>query len=85
MGKKPSKGQLNEMVEVQFFMPRQSSGSDAGSNEPDAEDDGVDDVSAAHAFHEAIKERAKFGHISGDIILSFEEVLVLTPSGRYNV
>jgi len=81
-GKKPSKGQPNKMVEVQFFMPRQSSGSNAGSNKLDAEDDDVDDVSAVHAFHEAIKERAELGHILGDIILSFEEVLVLTPLPR---
>jgi len=42
-------------------------------------------VSAAQAFHEAIKERAELGHVSGDIILNFEEVLVLTPRGRYDV
>ena len=86
-GKKPSKGQPDEMVEIRFFVPGQSSrvrGSDAGSNKSDAEDD-VDDVSAAQAFHEAIKEKAELGHVSGDIILSFEEVLVLTPRGRYDV
>lgn len=85
--KKPSKGQPDEMVEIRFFVPGQSSrvrGSDAGSNKSDAEED-LDDVSAAQAFHEAIKEKAELGHVSGDIILSFEEVLVLTPRGRYDV
>ena len=87
-GKKPSKGQPDEMVEIRFVVPGQSSrmrGSDAGSNKSDVEDDDVDDVSAAQAFHEAIKEKAKLGHVPGDIILSFEEVLVLTPRGRYDV
>ena len=42
-------------------------------------------MSAAQAFHEAIKEKAELGHVSGDIILSFEGVLVLTPRGRYDV
>jgi structure-specific recognition protein 1 len=86
-GKKPSKGQPDEMVEIRFFVPGQSTrvrGSDAGSNKSDAEDDG-DDISAAQAFHDAIKEKAELGHVSGDIILSFEEVLVLTPRGRYDV
>ncbi|KAI0300315.1 structure-specific recognition protein-domain-containing protein [Russula brevipes] len=86
-GKKPAKGQPDEMVEIRFFVPGQSTrvrGSDAGSNKSDAEDD-VDDVSAAQAFHDAIKEKAELGHVSGDIILSFEEVLVLTPRGRYDV
>lgn len=87
LGKKPSKGQPDEMVEIRFFVPGQSlrvRGSDAGSNKSDVEDDG-DDVSAAQAFHDAIKEKAELGHVSGDIILSFEEVLVLTPRGRYDV
>ena len=86
-GKKPSKGQADEMVEIRFFVPGQSTrvrGSDAGSNKSDAEDDG-EDISAAQAFHDAIKEKAELGHVSGDIILSFEEVLVLTPRGRYDV
>ena len=57
-GKRPSNGQPDEMVEIGFFVPGQSSrmwGSDEGSNKSDAEED-VDDVSAAQAFHEAIKE-----------------------------
>jgi len=60
-------------------------GSNVGSNKLDVEDDGVGNVSATHAFHGDIKGNAKLGHILGDIILSFEEVLILTPRGRYNV
>jgi len=55
-------------------------GSNVGSNKSDAEDDDFDNVSTAHAFHEGIKEKAKLGHVSGNIIQSFEKVLVLTPS-----
>lgn len=87
--KKPSKNQPDEMVEIRFFVPGQSTrarGSDAGSNKSDAEEnEGEDEVSAAQAFHDAVKEKAELGHVSGDIILSFEEVLVLTPRGRYDV
>ena len=85
--KKPSKNQPDEMVEIRFFVPGQSTrarGSDAGSNKSDVEEND-DDVSAAQAFHDAVKEKAELGHVSGDIILSFEEVLVLTPRGRYDV
>ena len=85
--KKLSKGRPDEMVEIRFFVPGQSlrvRGSDAGSSKSDVEGDD-DDVSAAQAFHDAIKDKAKLGHVSGDIILSFEEVLVLTPRGRYDV
>jgi structure-specific recognition protein 1 len=83
----PSKGQPDEMVEIRLFVTGQSScvrGSDEGSNKSDAEDD-VDDVSAAQAFHEAIKEKAELGHVSGDMFPSFEEVLMLTPRGCYDV
>ena len=59
-------------------------GSDVGLNGSEAEDDG-NDISATQAFHNAIKEKAELGHVSGDIILSFQEVLILTPRGRYNV
>jgi len=57
-------------------------GSNAGSNKSDAEDDDFDDVSTAHVFHEGIKEKAELGHVSGNIIQSFEKVLVLTPSEK---
>ena len=32
-----------------------------------------------------VKEKAEIGQVAGDVILSFEEVLVLTPRGRYDV
>src|SRR5258708_34673795 len=79
-GKKPSKGQPDEMVEIRFFVPGQSTrvkGSDAGSNASDAEED--EDISAAQAFHDAIKEKSELGTVSGDIILSFEKGLVRIP------
>jgi len=73
------------MVEVQFFVPGQSSrmwGSNVGSNKSDAEDDDFDDVSTVHAFHEGIKGKAELGHVLGNIIQSFEKVLILTPSEK---
>jgi structure-specific recognition protein 1 len=74
------------MVEVRFYVPgtqTKEARSDAGSQKSDAEDD--EDISAAQAFHDAVKERAELGQTTGDIILSFEEVLILTPRGRYDV
>ena len=76
--KKPLKGQPDDMDEIRFFVSEQSSrmrGSDPGSNKWEAEDN-ADNVSTAPAFHEAIKERAKLGYVSCDIILSFMEVFV---------
>lgn len=84
---KPSKHAPDEMAEIRFFVPgtqAKSSRSDGGSQKSDAEDEG-EEISAAQAFHNTIKERAEIGQATGDIILSFEEVLVLTPRGRYDV
>ncbi|KAH9841764.1 SSrecog-domain-containing protein [Rhodofomes roseus] len=83
-GSKKSKGAPDEMVEIRFYVPgtvNRDRGSDAGSQKSDDEEE----VSAAQAFHDAIKEKAEIGQVAGDIILSFEEVLVLTPRGRYDV
>ena len=84
---KPSKYAPDEMAEIRFYVPgTQAKGprSDGGSQKSDAEDEG-EEMSAAQAFHNTIKERAEIGQATGDIILSFEEVLVLTPRGRYDV
>jgi structure-specific recognition protein 1 len=85
---KPSKHAPDEMAEIRFYVP----GTQAkGSQKSDAEDEGEEgggggeEISAAQAFHNLIKERAEIGQAAGDIILSFEEVLVLTPRGRYDV
>ncbi|KAF6754868.1 chromatin binding protein [Ephemerocybe angulata] len=84
-----SKGKIagDEMVEIRFHVPGNVSkikDSDAGSAKSDNEND-EEDISAAQAFHETIKDRANIGQITGNMILSFEEVLVLTPRGRYDM
>ncbi|KIK94046.1 hypothetical protein PAXRUDRAFT_828380 [Paxillus rubicundulus Ve08.2h10] len=87
-GKKASRNAPDEMVEIRFYVPgiqTKLRGSDAGSQKSDAEDEDGEEVSAAQAFHDAIKDKAEIGQISGDLVLSFEEVLVLTPRGRYDV
>ncbi|KAI0081628.1 SSrecog-domain-containing protein [Panus rudis PR-1116 ss-1] len=85
--KKPSKGAPDEMVEIRFYVPgtqvKSTKGSDAGSQH--SEDEDGEEISAAQAFHDAVKDKAEIGQVAGDVILSFEEVLVLTPRGRYDV
>ncbi|TCD61214.1 FACT complex subunit [Steccherinum ochraceum] len=84
--KKSSKSSPDEMVEIRFYVPgtksKERSGSDAGSQHSDDE---ADEISAAQAFHDAVKEKAEIGQVAGDVVLSFEEVNVLTPRGRYDV
>ncbi|KAL1950368.1 hypothetical protein VTO73DRAFT_5492 [Trametes versicolor] len=86
--KKPSRSAPDEMVEIRFYVPgtqvKGQRGSDAGSQKSDVEEDG-EEISAAQAFHDMVKEKAELGQVAGDIILSFDEVNVLTPRGRYDV
>jgi len=86
-GKKPSRSAPDEMVEIRFYVPGTQArvrGSDAGSQKSDDEGEG-EEMSAAQAFHDAVKDKADIGQVSGDLVLSFEEVLILTPRGRYDV
>ncbi|KAG6916314.1 hypothetical protein DXG01_007363 [Tephrocybe rancida] len=85
--KAPAKGMGDEMVEIRFFVPGsqtklKGSGSD---NEGVEEEEDEDDISSAQVFHDMIKDKAVIGQEPGDLILSFEEVLVLTPRGRYDM
>jgi structure-specific recognition protein 1 len=79
------------MVEIRFYIPgtrAKEAASDAGSQAGDEEKEEAvpeDETSAAQAFHDAIKEKAELGEVPGDMIINFEEVLVLTPRGRYDV
>ena len=76
----------DELTEIRFFVPGnlpKLKGSDAGSDKSDEEDE--EEISAAQVFHDTIKEKAEIGQVTGDLILSFEEVLVLTPRGRYDM
>ena len=85
-GGKSVKGLGDEIVEIRFHVPgtqkSRAAGLDAGSQKSDGEED---DVSVAQVFHDTIKEKAELGQVSGDLILSFEEILVLTPRGRYDM
>jgi structure-specific recognition protein 1 len=78
----------DEMVEIRFYVPgtqtRTRGSDDGGSQKSDAGSDD-EETSAAQAFHEAIKDKAAIGQVIGDLVLSFGEVLVLTPRGRYDV
>ncbi|KIK26758.1 hypothetical protein PISMIDRAFT_635670 [Pisolithus microcarpus 441] len=85
-GKKSSRNAPDEMTEIRFYVPGthiRARGSDAGSQKSDDEEG--EEMSAAQAFHDAIKEKAEIGQVAGDLVLSFEEVLVLTPRGRYDL
>ncbi|KAJ2756902.1 FACT complex subunit [Coemansia aciculifera] len=88
------KGAPDELVEVRFYVPGTiATGAAIPAVRDDDENmsvdgeksDNDDEVSAASAFHEAIKNAADLGQVSGDSIVQFPEILCLTPRGRYGI
>ncbi|CDF91469.1 ZYBA0S11-03554g1_1 [Zygosaccharomyces bailii CLIB 213] len=62
---------------------------DADGVKPEGEEKEIDMVreekTAAEAFHEELKEKADIGEVSGDSIVSFQDVFFATPRGRYDI
>ncbi|WFD35503.1 FACT complex subunit [Malassezia cuniculi] len=81
----PRKNRTDELVEMRLYIP--GSIDKEEGEERDENEDGDDDEeeSAASAFHRAIRAKADIGQVTGDSILVFKEVLVLTPRGRYDI
>jgi structure-specific recognition protein 1 len=69
---------------MRFYVPGVSilpKGSDAGSDAEDEveEDEDGNEISAAEAMHNKIKEKADIGTVVGTSIVIFEDALILTP------
>ncbi|POY75542.1 hypothetical protein BMF94_1445 [Rhodotorula taiwanensis] len=61
---------------------------ESDDDEEDDDDDAEDDEEgegAAQAFHDAVKEKAAIGQISGEAVCTFPEVLCTTPRGRFDI
>jgi structure-specific recognition protein 1 len=72
-GKKKARGG-DELVEMRFYVP----GTQAKEGDDDKSDED-DDITSAQAFHDMIKDKAEIGQVTGEGIVVFSEVLVLTP------
>ncbi|KAK9328675.1 hypothetical protein V1520DRAFT_296898 [Lipomyces starkeyi] len=74
-------GVRDELVEMRFYVP-----GTVPKNEDDDEDQSdVEEQNAASAFYETIKERADIGQVAGETIVSFSDIMFLTPRGRYDI
>ena len=73
----------DELVEMRFHIP--GTHTKEGSDNKGSEDDEDIETSAAQAFHDAVKEKAEIGKVIGETLVSFDEVLVTTPRGRYDI
>jgi structure-specific recognition protein 1 len=74
----------DELVEMRFYVPGKSMKSRGGDDGSDAEeetdlDEDGNEISAAEALHNLIKDKADIGAIVGESIVIFTDVLILTP------
>ncbi|KAG8951153.1 FACT complex subunit, partial [Tulasnella sp. 419] len=70
-GKKSGRSQAaDELMEMRLYVPGE------GDDE---------ETSAAQQFHDMIKEKAEIGEVTGEGIVTFSEILVQTPRGRYDI
>ncbi|CAG8487824.1 9224_t:CDS:10 [Ambispora leptoticha] len=58
---------------------------DGEEQEEEEEEETTEEISAASMFHEMVKEKADLGQVSGEGIILFSDILLLTPRGRYDI
>ncbi|CAO3630462.1 unnamed protein product [Cunninghamella echinulata] len=67
-------------MDVTFYIP----GTIAKDN-VDEVDDGEEEVNADMVFYDTVKSKLEFSQMTTENIVQFQEVLCLTPRGRYNI
>ncbi|WPK26251.1 hypothetical protein PUMCH_003600 [Australozyma saopauloensis] len=79
----------DEMVEMRLYVPGtvENETTKTVTNEDGSEkqEEETEEVSAASAFYEQLKDKANIGQVAGEAIVSFSDVLFLTPRGRYDI
>lgn len=74
------------MTEIRFHVPGiQTKLKDSTSQDGEEDEEDEEEISAAQVFHDAIKDKANVNEAAGEKILDFQDLLVLTPRGRYDM
>ncbi|KAF2162339.1 hypothetical protein M409DRAFT_58436 [Zasmidium cellare ATCC 36951] len=74
-------GALDQLTEVRFYIP----GTEKRAKEDDADEEEAEEQNAANLFYESLMNKAEIGEVAGDTFATFQEVLHLTPRGRFDV
>lgn len=70
-------GVRDELVEMRFYIPGTVAKNEENSDGDDEEEE--EEMNAATAFYETMKERADIGQVAGETIVSFSDIMFLTP------
>jgi structure-specific recognition protein 1 len=75
---------MDQLVEMRFYIPgtaKRENDEDGSQNE----DDEQEEQNAATLFYDTLMDKAEIGDVAGENIATFEDVLLLTPRGRYSI
>lgn len=74
----------DQMVEMRFYVPGTTTKKEA-DGEGAASDADEEEIQAATLFYETLMDKADIGDTAGDTIATFQDVLHLTPRGRFDI
>ncbi|RKP37175.1 FACT complex subunit pob3 [Dimargaris cristalligena] len=73
---------VDELVEMRFYIP----GTTTSTKAARMETSGTEETqNAANVFYDMVKNKADLGQVTGESIALFQEILCLTPRGRYDI
>ncbi|CAO3587986.1 unnamed protein product [Absidia cylindrospora] len=76
--------EVDELMDVTFYIPGTVAAKDSNNNS-DEEDADDEEVNADAVFYDNVKSKLEFSQMTTENIVQFQEVLCLTPRGRYNI
>ncbi|CEG63781.1 hypothetical protein RMATCC62417_00870 [Rhizopus microsporus] len=74
--------EMDELMDCTFYVPGTVS-KETGDDENSIEDE--EEVNADMVFYETVKSKLEFSQMTTENIVQFQEILSLTPRGRYNI
>lgn len=84
-GRKAAAGR-DELVEMRFYIPGTVSKKDVNGDEGSgAEDQEEEEQNAANLFYETLMDKADIGEVAGATFATFQDILHLTPRGRFDI
>lgn len=79
----------DELVEMRLYIPgtieNETKTIVKTDDGEEKEEENTEEVSAAAVFYDQLKDKADIGQVAGEAIVSFADVLFLTPRGRYDI
>ncbi|KAK4634581.1 FACT complex subunit pob3 [Fulvia fulva] len=80
-------GAVDQLTEMRFYIPGTEKVHRGEDGEDGEQADGEEDEeqNAANFFYETLMNKAEIGEVAGDTFATFQDVLHLTPRGRFDI